>query len=186
MENNIELKEGTYTVAEGYEISHSYYDKVIVTKKPEYNEYDIVWVADGRMAMIKKYLGDNRFSAYVDFCFHVDARGKIDVIYFYTDRSNVCCDYIKPTTDEDKALFKDILNAFSWTYDMNAFNKVIHYFPNDYEYGIKIKDGKFCAVKVDREDDLDDVLDGNYRTYKFETLRAAYICANELNKKIKR
>lgn len=186
MENIIELKEGTYKVAEGYEISNSRIDQITVSKKPDnYKEYDIVWLGEGRMGMIRQYNGNGKCNCCIDFNFRIDAWDRFDVIYFYTDRTYICCDYIKPATEEDKALFMDVIHAFGYEYKPDKFHKIQRYYPENYEYGLTLKDGVFCAVKIN-DINYNVVLDGKYKTYKFETLRAAQICADELNKKIKR
>lgn len=178
------LSEGIYKIEEGYEYVGTYNGNIIIQKKPDFKEYDFVAFEDGWFGILKKYQYDNKGAFYIDFHLYKDSFGKYS-IGFFQDRVSVCCENMRLATEEEKELIMDVLHAFGKDYRPDEYHKFINYIPNNYSYGLSIKEGKFVATKIDK-DNIGSVLDERYRTYKFETERAAKICADILNEKIKR
>ena len=178
------LSEGIYKVEEGYEFVGTCNGNIIIQKKPDFKEYDFVVFEDGWYGILKTYQYDNKAAFYVDFHLYVDSWGRYS-IGFYQDRMSVCCENMRLATEEEKELIMDVMHAFGRDYKPDEYHKCINYIPDNYSYGLSIKEGKLAATKIDK-DNISSILDEKYKAYKFETERAAKICADILNEKIKR
>lgn len=185
MEEKIKLTEGQYEIAEGYEYIGRKNGKLIVKKIPDIKQYDIVISEDGRhMGVFKQFNGIESAAYYIDFCYDINYRKEIDVVYFYRNRSNIVAENLRKANEEEIALFYDIIHAYGYEYDKNDFNIVFRYSTKKHEYGLVISDGELCAKSLKGINE-DCVLGGRYDSYKFETERAAKICAMRLNKNFK-
>lgn len=185
MEENIKLTEGEYEIAEGCEYVGQKNKKLVIKRFPDVKDCDIVVSEDNRhMGVFRKFSGIELAAYYIDFCYDINYRNEIDVIYFYTNRSNVVSVNLRKANEEETELFYDIIHAYGYEYDKNDFNKVFKYSTKKHEYGLVISDGELCAKSLKGVDE-DCILGGRYDNYKFETERAAKICAKRLNKNFK-
>lgn len=185
MEENIKLTEGEYEIAEGCEYVGQKNKKLVIKRFPDVKDCDIVVSEDNRhMGVFRKFSGIESAAYYIDFCYDINYRNEIDVIYFYTNRSNVVSVNLRKANEEETALFYDIIHAYGYDYDSKAFTKVTRYFSKNHKYGIIINEGKLCAKELNGVDE-NCILGGSYDDYKFETERAAKICAKRLNKNFK-
>lgn len=179
---NIKLTEGEYEIAEGCEYIGQKCGKLIVKKRPDINDLDIVISDDGRhMGIFKNFTGAETAAYYIDFCYAIYCNKEIDVVYFYKDRSNVVSENLRKANEEETALFYDIIHAYGYEYNKGEYHKITNYSTKNHKYGILIHDGKLCAKDL-RGVNENYILGGHYDDYKFETERAAKICAKRLNK----
>ena len=186
MEETKKLTGGEYEIAEGYEYVGQKSGKLIIKKKPDVNDLDIVISNDDRnMGVFRKFTGSETAAYYIDFYFDITYRKEIDVVYLYTDRCNVIAKNLRKANEDEIALFYDIIHAYGYEYNKDGYHKITNnYSTKNHKYGIIISDGKLCAKELKGINE-DCILGGRYDDYKFENERAAKICADRLNKKFK-
>ena len=112
---NIKLTEGEYEIAEGCEYVGQECGKLIVKKKPDIKQYDIVISGDGRhMGVFKQFNTIKGAAYYIDFCYDINYKKEVDVVYFYRNRGNVVAENLRKANDEAFRSFgrKAFLSAF--------------------------------------------------------------------------
>lgn len=183
MEEKIKLTEGQYEIAEGYEYVGRKNGKLIIKKKPDIKEFDIVTDGNGHMGVFKYFNNVENAAYYIDFAYHINNWNKLEITYLYKDRCNIVAENIRKVNDEELQIFYDAIHAYGYDYNTKTHTVSCCYKPKEAKYGVMIIKGDFEAVEV-TDENCDSTLGGKY-WHKFDTKRAAEAYIGLLNRKIK-
>lgn len=183
MEDTKKLIEGEYEIAEGYEYVGRKNGKLIIKKKPDIKEFDIVTDGNGHMGVFRYFTDIETAAYYIDFSYNINHWNKLEVLYLYKDRTHIVAKDIRKVTDEELQIFYDSIHAYGYDYNPETHAISCCYKPKEAKYGVMIIKGDFEAVEVTNEN-CDSTLGGKW-WHKFDTKRATEAYIELLNRKIK-